>query len=66
MVEATDLNSYCVVACDDKYEVRAPSGRIIMVCTDEASAAHYAVLLTEAFAVGYKAGFREGRADTEV
>jgi hypothetical protein len=57
----SDVEPYCVVDRDGKFEVRAPSGRTIMVCTDRASASHYAELLKQAFDVGCKKGLREGR-----
>lgn len=43
------------------YSVVSPSGRTIMGCRDEHSANHYAVLLTDAYRRGYRAGFRDGR-----
>ena len=49
------------VATEDKYEVRRDNGRVVMVCTDEGSAVQYAVLLNEAFDVGFKAGYRAAR-----
>jgi len=61
MVEPSDLESYRVIESGDKYEVRAASGRTIMVCADESSASHYADLLHRAFAAGYKKGYRDGR-----
>ena len=61
MAEPSDVEPYRVVESDGKYEVRAPSGRTILVCADKVSAAHYAELLHAAFNVGYKQGFRDGR-----
>lgn len=61
MVEPSDLESYRVIEIGDKYEVHAPSGRTIMICADESSAAHYADLLHGAFTAGYKKGYRDGR-----
>jgi hypothetical protein len=46
---------------DGKFEVLNDSGNVIMVCQDEASATNYAVLLSEAFQRGYKAGYRDGK-----
>ena len=34
---------------------------VCLVCQDEASATNYAVLLSEAYQRGYKAGYRDGR-----
>jgi hypothetical protein len=45
---------------DGRYEVCAASGRVIMVCNDQSSASHYAVLLNEAYRAGYKVGYRDG------
>ena len=46
----------------DRFAVRSPAGRIVMVCRDEGSAAEYAVLLNEAYRLGSKAGYRLARA----
>jgi hypothetical protein len=46
---------------DGKFEVLNDSGSIVLVCEDETSATNYAVLLSEAFQRGYKAGYREGK-----
>ena len=53
--------AYSVHERDDRYEVCAASGRVIMVCNDQSSASHYAVLLNEAYRAGYKTGYRDGR-----
>ena len=56
-----DLQSaYSVHEREGRFEVRAASGRVIMVCNDEGSASHYAVLLNEAYRAGYKLGYRDG------
>ena len=54
-------SAYSVHERDGRYEVSAVSGRVIMVCNDESSASHYAVLLNEAYRAGYKSGYRDGR-----
>ena len=56
-----DALAYQAVATEDKYEVRRDNGRVVMVCNDEGSAVQYAVLLNEAFDVGFKAGYRAAR-----
>ena len=57
-----DLQSaYTVHERDGRHEVCNASGRVIMVCADENSASHYAVLLNEAYRAGYKSGYRDGR-----
>ena len=53
-------SAYTVHERDGRYQVRAASGRVIMVCADEGSASHYAVLLNEAYRAGYKLGYRDG------
>ena len=56
-----DLQSaYTVHEREDRFEVRAASGRVIMVCNDESSASHYVVLLNEAYRAGYILGYRDG------
>jgi hypothetical protein len=58
---------YRVNERDGRFEVLSDSGNVILVCQDEASATNYAVLLSEAYQRGYKAGYRYGkglRADT--
>ncbi len=37
------------------------AGAVIVVCGHEANASQYAVLLTQAYRRGYKAGYRKGR-----
>ena len=54
-------SAYTVHERGGRYEVCAASGRVIMVCDDEGSAAHYASLLNEAHKAGYKLGYRDGR-----
>ena len=56
-----DSPAYQVIATEDKYEVRRDNGRVVMVCNDEGSAVQYAVLLNEAFGIGFKAGYRAAR-----
>ncbi len=53
---------YSIEASDGRFEVRSASGRVVMACADESSAAHYATLLNEAFRAGYKSGFRDALA----
>ena len=43
------------------FEVLTDSGNVILVCQDELSATNYAVLLSEAYQRGYKAGYRDGK-----
>ena len=54
---------YEVFAGSDGYEVRRPAGDVVLQCADEANAQHYAVLMNQAFAAGFKAGFRAARRD---
>ncbi len=53
--------AYTVQEHNAHIEVRAASGRTILVYADEGSAAHYAALLNEAHRAGYKLGYRDGR-----
>ncbi len=53
--------AYIVMFHQGRHEVRTASGRTVMVCRDEGSAAHYAELLNEAYRAGQKAGYRAGR-----
>ncbi len=52
--------AYTVHQHNARFEVCAASGRTILVCADEGSAAHYAALLNEAHRAGYKLGYRDG------
>ena len=52
---------YRVDRQDGRIRVLDESGRVTMVCGDESSATHYAVLLNEAYRRGYKAGYRAGK-----
>ena len=52
---------YGVDQQDGRFRVLDESGRVIMVCGDDSSAIHYAVLLNEAYRRGYKAGYRTGK-----
>jgi hypothetical protein len=54
-------SAYTVHELDGRYDVCTASGRVIMVCNDESSAAHYASLLNEAHKAGYKMGYRDGQ-----
>ncbi len=44
-----------------RFEVVDASGRVVVVCRDQASAVDYAVLLSEAYRRGHKAGYRQAR-----
>ncbi len=57
--------AYTVVEHQGRYEVRSGSGRSVMVCADEHSAAHYAGMLNEAFANGYRLGRSEQMSSEE-
>jgi hypothetical protein len=54
--------AFDVVAEADRFRVVNAAGRTVVVCRDERSAGEYAALLREAHAVGYKQGYRAGRA----
>ena len=57
------LPAYIVEADNGRYRVATANGRNCMTCRDEPSAAHYADLMNQAFAAGYKRGYRDARAD---
>ena len=63
MENAKRDKAYTLLEHDQRFEVRNASSRVIMVCGDKGSAEHYALLLNEAFELGYKMGFRDGRDD---
>ena len=54
--------TYSVKFVTDHFEVNNATGRVIMSCSDEHSAQHYAVMLNQAFDAGYKSGYRAARA----
>ena len=58
-----EAGRYSTSSSEKGFEVRAPDGRVILRCSDEATARHYVVMLNEAYSIGYKAGFREGLND---
>jgi hypothetical protein len=60
-MEDTALRLHRVNERDGKFEVLNDSDNVVLVCQDEASATNYAVLLSEAFQRGYKAGYRDGK-----
>ena len=53
--------AYTVQKHNVRFEICTTSGRIVLVCDDEGSAAHYASLMNEAHQAGYKLGYRDGR-----
>lgn len=53
--------AYTVQERNARFEVCAASGRIVLVCGDKGSAAHYAALMNEAHRAGYKVGYKDGR-----
>ena len=46
---------------DGKFEVLDDSGNVVLVCQDEVGATNYAVLFSEAYQRGYKAGYRDAK-----
>jgi hypothetical protein len=63
-MEDTAPHQHRVIEHDGKFEVLNSSGNVVLVCHDEASATNYAVLLSEAFQRGYKAGYRDAKKPT--
>jgi hypothetical protein len=51
--------AYSVEEKDDKHHVVDRSGRTILQCAGAQNAMHYATLMSQAFEVGYKAGYRD-------
>ena len=47
-------SAYTVVEVEASFEVHAPGGRRIMRCADAPSASHYALMLNEAYRIGYR------------
>jgi len=54
-------SAYKVVEAEGGFEVHAPEGRRIMRCADASSAAHYALMLNEAYRVGYRQALADQR-----
>lgn len=61
MTELPEEGAYTVNEDDGGYEVRSPTGRCVIACADQHSADHYANLLSEAFANGWRAARRAAR-----
>jgi hypothetical protein len=55
--------AYLVELVDSHYDVRSKTGRVVMSCRDEASARHYANLLSEAFDLGFREGYGKARSE---
>ena len=58
-------SSYRVAEESSKFDVVAPDGRSIMTCSNAQSASHYADMLTKAYRLGYKTGYRAARIATQ-
>jgi len=52
---------YQVIERQNAYHVIDGSGRSVIECSTEINAKHYAVLLSQAYYLGYKAGFSAGK-----
>jgi len=65
MKENQTTTPYPVSEHEGRFNICTRSGRIVMTCGDTASAGHYASLLSEAFAEGYKQGFRDCRSNNK-
>ena len=57
-----DKTIYRVQNQQERFAVMDQTNRVIVVCRDNASADQYALLLSEAFLNGFKAGYREAKA----
>ena len=60
MTEDAD-KPYQAKSVSGRGQVLDDSGRVVLTCGDEASAADYVVLLNEAYRRGYKAGYRDAK-----
>ena len=60
-ISGNEESSYYVEQRGNVFTVMSPSGMTIMDCRDRHSADHYALLLTEAYRIGFRAGFRAGK-----
>ena len=60
-----DARPYAVREREGKFEVRSGSDRVVMVCGDVGSAQQHALMLNEAWRLGFKAGRREAREDAD-
>ena len=63
MPEDEDQSAYACVEADGRFEVRAESGKCIVVCAGRHNAEHYAALLNEAWQAGYRQGYRSAKRD---
>ena len=61
MVDPDETEPFRVEAAESVFQVVDASGGVVLTCADEANAGQYAALLTEAYRMGYKAGYRKGR-----
>lgn len=64
MTSSDKTKPYAVSEQQGRFNICTISGRIVMTCGDTASAGHYASLLNQAFAAGYKQGFKDFRSNT--
>ena len=65
MSESETTTPYSVSEQEGRFNICTSSGRIVLTCGDTASAGHYASLLREAFAMGYKQGFKDCRSNAK-
>ena len=56
--------AYVAAPRGERFEVLDGNGRVILTCSDQASAEHYAVLLSQAWESGFKAAATERRNKT--
>ncbi|MEL7449909.1 MAG: hypothetical protein AAFN78_11920 [Pseudomonadota bacterium] len=61
MRDETDTPAYTCVEADGRFEVRAESGKCMVVTADRHNAEHYATLLNEAWRSGFRQGYRDAR-----
>lgn len=63
--DGESLPPYQTTTRGGRFEIVDSSGRVVVVCRDQDSAADYAVLLNEAYHRGYKAGCHQARAGAQ-
>jgi hypothetical protein len=61
MTDPDENEPYRVEAAHGVFQIVDAAGEIILACGDEANAAQYAALLSQAYRRGYKAGYRKAR-----
>ncbi len=56
-----ELAAYRIEAHDGRYRLLDADNYVVLECTDETSARHYAELMNRAWRGGFRAGYRAGK-----